>query len=180
MAEMMGITIGDIGGLLPQLKAGFFQRQLFRQRYVCLYRRGHPMAKKKISLADFRAAEHLVVVSAGTGHGAVDDLLRRSGVDRVVRLTVPHFVGVGHILRSTDLVATVPERLARELAEPFDLAFGAACPKLRSMSSGTRRPIARWQTNGCEAWCSSYSRMVAPFGMFDARRSRQSPAARAG
>jgi DNA-binding transcriptional LysR family regulator len=110
-------------GLLPQLKAGFFQRQLFRQRYVCLFRDGHPMDKKRISLSDFRAAEHLVVVSSGTGHGAVDELLKRSGVERSVRLTVPHYVSVGHILRSTDLVATVPERLAAQLAEPFGLAF---------------------------------------------------------
>ena len=110
-------------GLLPQLRAGFFQRQLFRQRYVCLFRRGHRAASKKLTLAEFRAAEHLVVVSAGTGHGAVDDLLRRSGVDRTVRLTVPHFVGVGHILRGTDLIATVPERLAQHLAEPFGLAY---------------------------------------------------------
>jgi len=108
-------------GLLPQLKAGFFQRRLFRQRYVCLFRQGHRLDKKKLTLADFRAAEHLVVVSAGTGHGKVDDLLRRAGIDRVVRLTVPHFVGVGHILQGTDLVATVPERLAERLAEPFGL-----------------------------------------------------------
>jgi DNA-binding transcriptional LysR family regulator len=108
-------------GLLPQLKAGFFQRRLFAQRYVCLFRRGHALDKKKISLTDFRAAEHLVVVSAGTGHGKVDDLIRREGVDRLVRLTVPHFVGVGHILQSSDLVATVPERLAKHLAGAFDL-----------------------------------------------------------
>jgi len=110
-------------GLLPQLKAGFFKRQLFRQRYVCLFRSGHPIDKKRISLADFRAAEHLVVVSAGTGHGAVDELMRRGGIERRVPLTVPHFVGVGHILRGTDLVATVPERLAWQLAEPFGLAY---------------------------------------------------------
>jgi DNA-binding transcriptional LysR family regulator len=110
-------------GLLPQLKAGFFQRRLFRQRYVCVFRRGHALDKKRMTLADFRAAEHLVVVSAGTGHGKVDELIRRAGVDRTVRLTVPHFVGVGHILQSTDLVATVPERLARHLAQPFDLTW---------------------------------------------------------
>jgi DNA-binding transcriptional LysR family regulator len=110
-------------GLLPQLKAGFFQRRLFMQRYVCLFRRGHPIDRKKLSLSDFRAAEHLLVVSAGTGHGKVDELLRRAGVDRLVRLTVPHFVGVGHILQGTNLVATVPERLARQLAEPFGLAY---------------------------------------------------------
>ncbi|TMH03405.1 MAG: LysR family transcriptional regulator [Betaproteobacteria bacterium] len=109
-------------GLLPQLKAGFFQRRLFRQRYVCLFRKGHRLDKKKISLAEFSSAEHLVVVSAGTGHGKVDELLKRSGVDRNIRLTVPHFVGVGHILQATDLVATVPERLAQRLIGPFGLA----------------------------------------------------------
>ncbi len=30
-------------GLLPQLKAGFFQRRLFRQHYVCLFRQGHAL-----------------------------------------------------------------------------------------------------------------------------------------
>ncbi len=108
-------------GLLPQLKGGFFQRRLFSQRYVCLFRRGHRLDRKRLTLADFRAAEHLVVVSAGTGHGRVDERLRRAGIERRVRLTVPHFVGVGHILQGSDLVATVPERLAQRLVEPFGL-----------------------------------------------------------
>jgi DNA-binding transcriptional LysR family regulator len=110
-------------GPLPQLKAGFFQRRLFRQRYVCLFRKGHALDRRRLSLADFKAAEHLVIVSAGTGHGKVDDLIRRAGVERDVRLTVPHFVSVGHILRRSDMVATVTERLAESLAEPFDLTF---------------------------------------------------------
>jgi DNA-binding transcriptional LysR family regulator len=108
-------------GLLPQLKAGFFQRRLFQQSYVCLMRKGHKLDKKKISLAEFRSVEHLVVVAAGTGHGKVDELLRRRGIVRAVRLTVPHFVSVGHILQRTDLVATVPQRLADRLIEPFGL-----------------------------------------------------------
>ncbi|MDP4299364.1 LysR family transcriptional regulator [Leptothrix discophora] len=110
-------------GLLPQLKAGYFQRQLFRQPYVCLFRRGHPLDRPGLTLADFRAAEHLVVLSAGTGHGKVDERLKRAGVERTVRLRVPHFVGVGHILQGTDLVATVPERLAQRLAGPFGLTW---------------------------------------------------------
>ncbi len=110
-------------GPLPQLKAGFFQRRLFRQRYVCLFRKGHALDRKRLTLADFKAAEHLVIVSAGTGHGKVDELIRRAGVERSVRLTVPHFVSVGHLLRRTDMVATVTERLAESLVEPFDLTF---------------------------------------------------------
>jgi len=110
-------------GLLPNLKAGFFQRRLFRQRYVCLFRRGHALDRPRVTLAVYRAAEHLVIVSAGTGHGMVDELIRKAGIDRVVRLTVPHFVSVGHILQRTALVATVPERLAETLVEPFDLTL---------------------------------------------------------
>jgi DNA-binding transcriptional LysR family regulator len=96
-------------GLLPQLKAGFFQRRLFRQRYVCAFRKDHKLDKKRVTLDEFANADHVVVISSGTGHGKVDELLQRSGVRRRVRLTVPHFVAVGHILSTTDLVATVPE-----------------------------------------------------------------------
>lgn len=110
-------------GPLPHLKAGFFQRRLFRQRYVCLFRKGHALERKRLSLSDFKAAEHLVIVSAGTGHGKVDELIRRAGVERTVRLTIPHFVSLGHLLKRTDMVATVTERLAESLVEPFDLTF---------------------------------------------------------
>ncbi|MGY0194323.1 LysR family transcriptional regulator [Leptothrix sp. BB-4] len=110
-------------GLLPQLKAGFFQRRLFQQRYVCLFRRGHALDKARVTLQDYSRAEHLVVVSPGTGHGKVDELIKRAGVDRKVQLTVPHFVSVGHILQGSELVATVPERLAKHLVEPFGLRY---------------------------------------------------------
>ncbi|SIT50991.1 HTH-type transcriptional activator NagR (fragment) [Paraburkholderia piptadeniae] len=110
-------------GLLPQLKGGFYQRRLFDQRYVCLFRHGHPLEDALLTLAAWREAEHLVVVSTGTGHGQVDEWLKRRGVRRQVRLTVPHFMSVGFILQRTDLIATVPERLALQLAIPFSLTL---------------------------------------------------------
>jgi len=110
-------------GPLPQLKAGFFQRRVFQHRHVCLFRKGNPIERMRFSLAEFNAAEHLTVVSEGTGYGVVDDLIRRAGIERKVRLTIPHFVSVGHILQRTDLVATVTERLAEDLTEPFGLTF---------------------------------------------------------
>jgi DNA-binding transcriptional LysR family regulator len=112
-------------GLLPQLKGGFYQRRLFGQRYVCLFRRGHALEDGPLTLAAWREAEHLVVVSAGTGHGQVDDWLKQRGVERRVRLTVPHFMSVGYILQRTDLIATVPEHLALQLAAPFSLSMRA-------------------------------------------------------
>jgi DNA-binding transcriptional LysR family regulator len=138
-------------GLLPQLKAGFFQRRLFSQSYVCLMRQGHRLDKRRMSLAEFSAAEHLVVISAGTGHGKVDELLLRSGVERTVRLTVPHYVSVGHILRGSDLIATVPERLADRLVEPFGLVKVPHPAKLPDVAINVfwhakyhRSPANRW------------------------------------
>jgi len=109
-------------GWLPQLQAGIYQRKLFSQRYVCLLRQGHPLARKqRLSLAAYAAAEHVQVDAVGTGHGKLAELIQRGGVQRQVRLTVPHFVAVGHILATTDLLATVPERYAQCCEAPFGL-----------------------------------------------------------
>jgi DNA-binding transcriptional LysR family regulator len=110
-------------GLLPQLKAGFFQRLLFRQRYVCVFRQGHPLDKGEISLDEFQSAPHVVVVAGGTGHAVADDIIQRRGIKRNVRLSVPHFIALGHILANTNLIATVPERYIRESMAPFGLTY---------------------------------------------------------
>ncbi len=110
-------------GLLPQLKGGFFQRLLFRQRYVCVLRQGHPLDRGAMTLEDFEGAQHVVVVAGGTGHAIADDTIQRRGVKRNVRLSVPHFNALGHILARTDLIATIPERYVRENVVPFGLTF---------------------------------------------------------
>ncbi|MEX8520390.1 MAG: LysR family transcriptional regulator [Leptothrix sp. (in: b-proteobacteria)] len=120
--DMESGTVDIALGLLPNLQAGFFQRRLFRHHYVCLFRRGHPSARSPMTLEQFSQLEHVRVVAAGTGHGEIDDLLASAGVQRRMRLAVPHFIAVGHILQSTDLIATVPERFADRCIEPFGLA----------------------------------------------------------
>jgi DNA-binding transcriptional LysR family regulator len=138
-------------GLLPQLAGGFVHRRLFRQRYVCAFRRNHPLDKGKITLSEFTAAEHLVVVAAGTGHGRADDLMERSGIARNIKVRVPHFIAVGQLLRDSDLVATLPERLAESVAPPFGLAYVPHPAKLPEISIDVfwharyhRDPASQW------------------------------------
>jgi DNA-binding transcriptional LysR family regulator len=121
--DMEGGRVDLALGFLPDLKAGFFQRRLFRHRYVCMFRQRHPLDKGRITLQEFSNADHVVVVAPGTGHNRVDAMLEDSGVRRRVRLRVPHFVAVGHILSESDMVATVPERFALRCSEPFGLAY---------------------------------------------------------
>lgn len=109
-------------GSLPQLQAGFFQQALFRQPYVVLMRQGHPLAQRpQVSRAQYRAARHVRVLATGTGHGRVERALDQLGVERRVQLTVSHYAALGHVLGSTDLIATVPQRLAQRVSEPFTL-----------------------------------------------------------
>ncbi|MNP12194.1 HTH-type transcriptional regulator SyrM 1 [compost metagenome] len=119
--DLQSGTVDLAVGLLPHLQAGFFQRRLFHHRYVCLCRKDHPATREPLTLERFCDYGHVRVVSANTGHGEVDAFMARHGIERSVRLEVPHFVAVGHILQRTDLLATVPERFAACCEEPFGL-----------------------------------------------------------
>jgi DNA-binding transcriptional LysR family regulator len=110
-------------GLLPQLKSGYFQRSLFKQHYVCMFRKGHELDKQNLTVEEFAKADHVIVISGGTGHAIVEESIERAGIKRNIRLTVPHFVAVGHILSTSNLIATVPERYAMECAVPFGLKY---------------------------------------------------------
>ncbi|MCK9513648.1 MAG: LysR family transcriptional regulator [Pigmentiphaga sp.] len=114
-------------GFLPNLRAGFMQRRLFQQSYVCLFRQNLPEAQRPHDLARFEAAEHVQVTAVGTGHSLIDDALRRSGAERRVRLRVPHFMALAQVLQATAMLAVVPERFAGKVCGPFGLA-SAPCP----------------------------------------------------
>jgi DNA-binding transcriptional LysR family regulator len=128
--DMESGTVDLALGLQPKLQAGFFQRRLFRQRYVVMFRRNHPVAKSPMSLRQVTELEHVRVVASNTGHGEVDGLLDAAGIQRRMRLAVPHFIAVGHILQSTDLIATVPERFAERCVQPFGLTISRHPAKL--------------------------------------------------
>lgn len=117
-------------GSILDLKADFFRRRLFPQRYVCLFRPEHPLNKVKITAAEFAAAEHVVVVAAGTGHEEMNRILDRAGARNRVRLRVPHFVAVADIVCSRDLLATVPEEFAQRGTAFFGLKYVAHPIKL--------------------------------------------------
>lgn len=120
-AEMAQGSVDLAVGWLPRLGAGFHQRRLFTQRYVALMAASHPLAQGRLTKARFVAARHAVVVSEGTGHEQVQRLLRRHGVPEPVALRLPHFVAVPWIVAESDLVVTVPEKLALKAAGPFGL-----------------------------------------------------------
>lgn len=123
-------------GHLPHLQTGFLQRQLFPQNYVCLFRQDSRFNKDSLSLKDFMEAEHIGIAAEGTGHAMINDLFAKMGIERKIKLYVPHFIVVGHILAATDMIATVPQILAMRLCEPFGLSWKPHPVKLPEISVG--------------------------------------------
>lgn len=104
-------------GFLPGLTTGIRQQSLFREYYVCMLRADHPVVGAKISARQFREAEHVLVSYAGTGHQVIEETFVEQGLSARIAVRVPHFLVVPMILARTDLIVTVPARVAALFAQ---------------------------------------------------------------
>ena len=103
-------------GLFPSLRAGFFEQRLYKDVFVCIARADHPEIGNTLTAKQFVEIPHLLVFSEGTGHNAaVEKIIAKQRVKRVITLTVPHFLVLPTIVAQTDYIATVPQKLAKSL-----------------------------------------------------------------
>jgi DNA-binding transcriptional LysR family regulator len=105
-AGALDLAVGFLPGLAPPVR----RRALFRDPYVCLMRADHPV--KVLSKKAFLRASHALVTYRG-GHRVVEEALERAGLARRIALRLPHFTVVPMVLERTDLVCTLPARVAR-------------------------------------------------------------------
>lgn len=98
--------------------AGLHARRLFDEHYVCAMRADHPLVRgRRLSLRQFCALDHALVSYAGDPfHGVTDEALAQLGLQRRVSLSVRRFLILPELLRATDMVAVVPQRLVAGVA----------------------------------------------------------------
>lgn len=87
-------------------------QKLISDRMVCMLRKDHPLAKGKLTLKKFLEGKHLRVSMSPTDIRFVDNVLADQGHKRDVVLNVPHWLLMPEILKTTDLIAVISERLA--------------------------------------------------------------------
>jgi DNA-binding transcriptional LysR family regulator len=97
-------------GFLPSLGPPVRRRALFRDPYLCLMRTDHPI--RSLTRKKFLEASHALVTYRG-GHRIIEEALERAGFARRIALRVPHFTVVPMVLERTDLILTLPARVAR-------------------------------------------------------------------
>lgn len=91
------------------------RRALFREHYLLAMRRGHPLARRPLTLDGFCAYEHLLVApNKGDFHGPTDDALARVGRHRRIGVVLPNFSVARALLATSDLLAILPSRTLAE------------------------------------------------------------------
>jgi len=90
----------------PELRA----QALFADRYVGVVRSGHPLARGKLSAARYAKGRHVHVSRHGLDTGPIDEGLEALGFARDIVTIVGGFSMALALARSSDLIASVPER----------------------------------------------------------------------
>lgn len=103
--------------------AGIYQKKLFDERFTCVVRRGHPAAKQRLTLARYVSLPHVLIAPGGRPGSFVDEALADLGKTRRVAVTVAHFLVAPHVVTASDMIVTIPARVARALAKPLRLAL---------------------------------------------------------
>lgn len=114
------LETGDIDlavGYVPQLRDKIRRARLFEERYVCMTRLDHPLGRSApLTLKEYLSARHVLIASMGSGHQILERTLAERGMEENVALRVPHFVVVPLIVASTDLIVSLPSRVAQASA----------------------------------------------------------------
>jgi len=125
---------------------------LFRDRFVCLVRAGHPRVKGRLTLEQYATLPH---VRARTSPRSDFWRVLEEAADGRQRARVAHvvqdFMVTPRVVAETDFIAVVPERFARSVADHYALQV-LKCPlRLPAISIAAywhersqREPAHRW------------------------------------
>ncbi|MBD9459598.1 LysR family transcriptional regulator [Pseudomonas sp. PDM05] len=83
---------------------------LFRDRLIGVVRSGHPLSQGDVSVQRYAEGQHVYVSRRGQDRGQIDVALEGLGLARQISTIVAGFATAIALARSTDLIASVPER----------------------------------------------------------------------
>ncbi|MBY5396539.1 LysR family transcriptional regulator [Rhizobium leguminosarum] len=101
------LETGVVGGTTgPEVRA----QALFRDRFIGVVRLGHPLCEREMTPSLYAAGQHIYVSRRGLDKGPIDDALNALGLERQIATIVSGFSTALALARTSDLIASVPER----------------------------------------------------------------------
>ncbi|MDK2778163.1 MAG: LysR family transcriptional regulator [Pseudomonadota bacterium] len=122
------------------------------ERLVVVMRRSHPLAALPWQLETYLQAQHVLVSSRAEGPGVEDFALTRLGRVRQVALRCQNYYAAMQVVRSTDLLLTLPDSFARDMAQlqpdclirPLPLTLAPLEMHLYWHKKASRDPAVMW------------------------------------
>ena len=107
----------------PDPPASLRVRPLFQDRLVGIARPGHPFLLGSRDVDSFCVARHVIIEpgEASMYNAAVDKALAITGRTRHVAVSKPTFLAVPFIVAETDLLSTMPEKVAQGITRFADI-----------------------------------------------------------
>jgi DNA-binding transcriptional LysR family regulator len=134
---------------------------LAQEHYVVTMRSGHPLSRGRLGLEKYCRAEHaLVSVVGGAFQGPVDVRLAASGMTRNVIVSVPSFLAGIDLVRQSDLLLSMPNRLALKSRGVVSRALPIASPSF----DVTLVWHARTDGSGPHAWFRALIKKMSSAG----------------
>jgi len=113
------LAVGQIGETPP----GYLRRSLYSDRFACLLRQDHPALAREWTIESFSTLRHAVIASGSEdGFGQVYDGLAKLDLPDRDPMLVPNMLTAPAMIAETDLVLTVPHRVATRVAAMLPLA----------------------------------------------------------
>jgi DNA-binding transcriptional LysR family regulator len=100
-------TLDSAVGMFPVLPRDISVQGIRTDRYMCVMRQGHKLARG-MTIDQFVAASHVLVTPSGTDLGVVDGWLSLQGRTRNIIFVVNHFADALRIVADSDLLTCVP------------------------------------------------------------------------
>lgn len=94
-----------------------------KDKLALVMRAGHPMAKRKWTIADYGEVNQVGIAIFGDAGSEMDAQLAKAGVHRRMALITPHFIAALAAVAQTDMVTTVSRVFAARFAEQFGLVL---------------------------------------------------------
>ncbi|WP_395404034.1 LysR family transcriptional regulator [Pseudoduganella sp. UC29_106] len=107
----VGFFPGVAAQLMSEPSSPIRHERLYSGTYVCVMRRGHPLAKQELTMDNYCSANHLLVSFSGRAHGLVDEALAQVQRERRILLTVNQFFTAGRVVANSDLITVLPKHL---------------------------------------------------------------------
>jgi len=118
------INVDLVFGSYKNPPENLYKQTLWQDKFVTVVVKGHSrIIKDKITLKQFINEKHILISPAGSGTSLVDNELAKLGLKRNIALTSRLFNTPVEVIENSEMITTMPERLAKHSAKQEKVKF---------------------------------------------------------